>query len=274
MASKAPTLTIPAASGSLESQKAAAVLSEGSAESAHLMRTDASIAEASPAVTTVLVLARWPKALVAWGLSQLAAGALSGKSVPGLLWRKVLGSGHQGGFGLRPGWDRLAQMCVFESKARAQAWLAEDPELAVWRERAAELFWLELRAWNSRGLWSGHDLPVTIARPEAGPVAALTRASIRLSKARAFWAHSPSAERALQGSHGCRLAVGLGEAPLLRQATFSLWDSVAAMDAYARSGAHLQAIKSAHQDGFFSESMFVRFSIVDQGGRWSDLRAH
>jgi spheroidene monooxygenase len=71
-------------------------------------------------------------------------------------------------------------------------------------------------------------------------------------------------------SQGCRLAVGLGEAPLLRQATFSLWDSTAAMDAYARSGAHLEAIRHAYRDHYFTESMFVRFAVTARGGRWGD----
>lgn len=224
--------------------------------------------------TTILVLARWPAASMAWGLKELAWGSLSPTRAPGLRWRKVLGSGHEGGFGLRPGWDRLAQFCVFDDARSARAWLEHDRALAAWRDRAAELLWLELRAWQSRGHWAGKDLPVSIDVPANGPVAALTRASIRPSQARAFWSHSPAAERALAASTGCNLAVGLGEAPLLRQATFSLWSGIEAMDAYARSGAHLDAIRDAYRNGYFSESMFVRFAVTDRGGSWNSLREH
>jgi heme-degrading monooxygenase HmoA len=48
----------------------------------------------------------------------------------------------------------------------------------------------------------------------------------------------------------------------------SLWDSVAAMDAYARSGAHLAAVRAAAAQGFFSESMFLRFRLLAIEGRW------
>jgi spheroidene monooxygenase len=64
------------------------------------------------------------------------------------------------------------------------------------------------------------------------------------------------------------LATGLGEAPVLRQATFSLWKNTAAMDAYARTGAHRDAISAAWKHQFFSESMFVRcepLSLQGQG---------
>jgi spheroidene monooxygenase len=62
--------------------------------------------------------------------------------------------------------------------------------------------------------------------------------------------------------------VGLGEAPFFRQATFSIWDSVTDMNAYARSGAHLEAIQAANQHGYFSESMFARFVPLKVQGQW------
>ena len=67
---------------------------------------------------------------------------------------------------------------------------------------------------------------------------------------------------------GCLLAVGLGEAPIFRQATFSLWESTDAMNRYARTGAHMEAIQAALQGQHFSESMFVRFRPITPTGVW------
>jgi heme-degrading monooxygenase HmoA len=64
------------------------------------------------------------------------------------------------------------------------------------------------------------------------------------------------------------LAVGLGEAPFVRQATFSIWDSVTDMNAYARSGSHLEAIQAAAENDYFSESMFARFVPMKVQGQW------
>jgi spheroidene monooxygenase len=129
-----------------------------------------------------------------------------------------------------------------------------------------------LRARSSKGNWSGVAMSVTADPPGTGPVAALTRASIRPAQALAFWRLSPAAERDLQAAPGCLMAVGLGEVPLLRQATFSIWSSTSAMDAYARSGAHLQAIRAAYAGNFFSESMFVRFDVLSTTGVWKGQR--
>jgi hypothetical protein len=111
-------------------------------------------------------------------------------------------------------------------------------------------------------------MQTTVQPPVDGPVAALTRASIRPRHALKFWRLSPPAEAALARAEGCLLAVGLGEAPVLRQCTFSLWTGVEAMDRYARSGAHQQAIRAAYGGGYFSESMFVRFVPLQVRGSW------
>ena len=99
-------------------------------------------------------------------------------------------------------------------------------------------------------------------------MAALTRGSVRVSRLWPFWRHSPATQASVAAAPGCELAMGLGEAPLLRQATFSLWRDQAAMDGYARSGPHLQAIRAAAQGGHLSESMFVRFVPSAIVGTW------
>jgi spheroidene monooxygenase len=157
---------------------------------------------------------------------------------------------------------------IFADETGADRFIAHSPLVQAYRGRAGEFVLAKLRATSSRGAWGGAGMAVTATTPSEGPVAALTRASIRPSKALQFWRHSPPSEAAVARAPGCRLAVGLGEAPVLRQATFSVWDNQAAMDAYARSGAHLAAIRGAQAGHWFSESMFVRFVVLQLQGRW------
>jgi len=216
----------------------------------------------------VLLLLELAPGTLTWGWSRIVLGALPLRRLPGLVFAKALGSGHRGGFGLRPGLQRQGLFTIFDSERAADAFIAASPVMQAYRAHAAELCIAKLRATSSRGSWSGQGMAVTAAPASSGPVAALTRASIRPHKAVAFWRNSPPAEAALEQAAGCRLAVGLGEAPLLRQATFSVWDNPAAMDAYARSGAHLAAIRAAYGQGHFSESMFARFALLQLSGCW------
>ncbi len=223
-----------------------------------------------PGPVAALVLIDAHSRLWAWSRLVRGPGALRG--VPGLRFAKVLGSGHEGGFGLRPSATRQGLFCIFEDGAQAAAFIDASPFIDNYRQHARELCSVILRPYASRGSWGGVTLPASIAAPAAGPVAALTRASIRPQRVASFWRMAPAAQRDVEHAAGCRLGVGLGEAPLLRQATFTLWDSAAHMDAYARRGAHLEAIRASRIGQHFSESMFVRFVPEGLRGLWKGQR--
>ena len=216
----------------------------------------------------VLLLADIKHAARLWGWSRIVKGSQSLQGTPGLLFSKVLGSGYEGGFGLRPSPSRQGVFGLFESMQTAQAFIDQSIVIEAYQERSNELCWVLLKTWSCRGSWDGQSLDVCAAQPIKGPVAALTRASIKLAKAPAFWRHAPPSQNALAEAKGCQLAVGLGEAPFVRQATFSIWDSVTDMNAYARSGSHLEAIQAAAENDYFSESMFARFVPMQVKGQW------
>ena len=224
--------------------------------------------DVTPGPVVVVVLADIAPAHRLWGWSRFVVGRHLLRKIPGLRFGKVMGSGHAGGFGLKPSASIQGLFCVFDSAADADTFMQADGPMQALRSRASEWFCCRLRAYSSRGSWAGAPLPVSIDSPALGPVASLTRASIRPTRAAAFWRMQPAAERSLAGAQGVQLAVGIGEAPVLRQATFTIWESVADMDRYARSGAHRDAIEAARSGHFFSESMFVRFVVEATQGSW------
>lgn len=219
---------------------------------------------------SVLLLAQTPGWSAPWGWSRIVRGPAALAAARGLRFAKVLGSGHEGGFGLKPSATRHGVFATFDDESAADAFLDDStPLMRAYARHAAERFSVKLRAFSVKGSWSGTAVPLSAEPPgPTEPLAALTRASIRPSAAARFWRFAPPAQAGLADVAGCRLAVGLGEAPLLRQCTFSLWDSVAHMDRYARSGAHLAAIRASYDASFFSESMFVRFVPIDPRGVW------
>jgi hypothetical protein len=204
----------------------------------------------------------------AWGWSRFVVGASPLTNGADARFGKILGSGHRGGFGLRPSFSRVSVICAFSDRQAADEFATASPLLDRYRCRSAESLVITLDTTSCRGSWNGFQMSRVDEPHDNAVVASLTRASIRPRSAWAFWADSPPAEQSLARAAGCRLAVGLGEAPLLRQATFSIWHSVAAMDAYARTGAHLKAIRDAREQRFFTESMFARFNVRSVVGRW------
>jgi hypothetical protein len=212
-----------------------------------------------------------------WGWLRLVAGATPYKDVPGLTMVKVMGSGHGGGFSLRPSATHQGLICTFSHIDLALKFL-DSPAVQAYRSRARECWTGVLSVQSARGHWDKQawqaSTPQSLGsegdneQTPKTPFAVLTRASIVPTKAMAFWRYAPAAQADLGQAPGCLLAMGLGEAPLVRQCTFSLWQDTAAMLQYARQGAHQVASAAAYKHQFFSESLFVRMQVLQMAGAW------
>jgi hypothetical protein len=187
----------------------------------------------------------------------------------GLRFAKLLGTGDGRTFTLRDSdrnrwgllatWDRAADATAFEA----------GPVARGWGRIADERLRVDLRPLTSRGQWSGRE-PFGTPEPDRaydGPVAALTRARIRASRMVTFWRAVPPVSADLHGAAGLRLAVGVGEAPIGLQGTFSLWDSPAAVTEFAyRRPAHVAAVRRTAEVGWYSEELFARFAVLAVDG--------
>ncbi len=101
-------------------------------------------------------------------------------------------------------------------------------------------------------------------------MAAITRARIAARKAVIFWRAVPPVSADLRNSAGLRLAIGIGEAPVGLQGTFSLWDSAAAMREFSyRRAPHLEAIRRARIERWYAEELFARFAVLETVGTFS-----
>jgi hypothetical protein len=100
-----------------------------------------------------------------------------------------------------------------------------------------------------------------------GAVAAVTRARLAPARARAFWRAVPPVSADLHGRPGLRLAVGIGEAPVGLQGTFSLWESARMLRAFAYDGAaHAGVVRRTAAEGWYAEELFARFAVLSATG--------
>jgi spheroidene monooxygenase len=204
-----------------------------------------------------------------WGFSRYILGKRPFQQIAGLQFCKVLGSGMNGGFSTTPSLTKQGFFCVFDSKHNADLFQKSSSIIKAYQDHAHEFFIASVQAYSSRGSWSGFAMSCSnTSSPSMGPIASLTRASIRPSKAIAFWKRAKPAEDAVSHASGKILTAGVGEAPYFRQATFTIWDNAQSLEQYAQQGAHLAAIKAAYGESYFSESMFTRFRVIEAQGVW------
>jgi heme-degrading monooxygenase HmoA len=207
-----------------------------------------------------------------WGLAQMGTSPGTLQKVPGLQFFQLLGSGAANGFGFLPNFDRYGFMGVWADEAAAQAFFERHSLWAKYQDRSREIWTAELAPLRSHGLWNKvnpFDYQPNLPTPpdEAGPIAVLTRASIRLTKAPRFWRYIEPTSRVLATTPGVQLAIGLGELPLVRQATFSVWESAAAMQQYAyRDASHREVIQLTRRENWYSEELFARFRVLRSEG--------
>jgi heme-degrading monooxygenase HmoA len=192
------------------------------------------------------------------------------RNVPGLRFWKLLGTGAGSSFSSSPDWGRYAMLGVWESEAAARAFLRDSRLMLHYRNRIERSATVILRTLSAHGAWDGSNpfLPVdpveTGAGSMPGMLGVLTRATIRPRHLRAFWRDVPAASRALEKAPGLVASIGVGELPLIRQATFSLWRDTEAMKRYAYGTAeHREVIERTRREGWYSEELFARFAVID-----------
>jgi hypothetical protein len=69
---------------------------------------------------------------------------------------------------------------------------------------------------------------------------------------------------------GLKLAIGIGEAPVGLQGTFSLWQSNAALNDFAhRRQAHSDVVGRTEAERWYREELFARFAVRSIAGTFA-----
>ena len=232
----------------------------------------------------VLTVVRYPSRFIYFAISAMALFRLPLKRNKNFHFYKLMGCGKNGSFDIHPDWNQWAILVFMNELPDLQHIKdkTEDIHSTVygsfiskwWKRFRCESWTVVLELIEGHGSWDGKKLlPDTKDTTKTtGPIAVLTRATIKLSKLRYFWQNVASVSNQMKDAAGLITSIGIGEVPLIRQATFSIWKSMDHMKAFAYGmHEHREVIKKTRKEKWYSEDMFLRFRPIMSMG---SLKGH
>ena len=221
----------------------------------------------------MLVVARYPTLLGFLGLLSMAVFHFPLFFNKKIYFYKLLGTGKNGSFDIWPDLSQWSIMLFYDknqeqsSNTNSIAEKLLGPFILSWLKFfSSKLRILHLEPYAGHGTWDKHSFISHRKAIEApsGKIAVLTRATIRFSRLMAFWKAVPSASFQLDRHPGFHYSIGIGEVPLIKQATFSIWNSEEDMKAYAyQMRAHQEVIRKTRYEKWYAEERFLRFGLLD-----------
>jgi heme-degrading monooxygenase HmoA len=225
---------------------------------------------------TTLTLFRYPANNLFWAFTQMRLAQADLEKAPGLMFHKLMGSGGAGGFGLWPNWRVYALLGIWESTEAWTHFQTQHPFALETHARCSEQMTTFLRPMRTHGLWDGSNPfePLKpFSAPADAPVAVLTRARIRIRRLPEFLINTNVAKTSLKDQEDLLLSIGVGETPLIYQATFSIWKNLQAMQQYAyKTPEHAGVISKTRARDWYSEELFTRFHVMGAIGSWGGKR--
>ena len=205
-----------------------------------------------------------------WALAMMGAGRFALPRIPGIGFWKLCGSGTGEGFTPIPNTAVYAILATWDSEETARHQVATSRLWSRYRAKACEDWTVFLTPTSSRGQWSGAAPFVAGTQAGDGPLAALTRATIKPRIAAKFWRQVPDISDVIGADPNVLFKIGIGEVPLLHQVTFSIWPDADTMAAFARKpdGPHQRAIDSVRRGHWFREELYARFAVTGDMGTW------
>ncbi|NNE28258.1 MAG: hypothetical protein HKN16_01390 [Saprospiraceae bacterium] len=202
-----------------------------------------------------------------WAFGQMQFAHARLRKVPGLEFYKMMGSGSGSGFSIQPDFSTYAFFGIWTSVRDAELFFSSNAYLPF-RKRSDKQKHLYLKATKAHGEWdSQQPFAMNGNYVEGNRIAVLTRASISKRKMIRFWKNVPEVSRSIESAPGLIYSKGIGEWPIVEQATISLWENREAMYNFAyRNPIHVDVIRKTRELGWYTEELFAEFEVIREEG--------
>lgn len=211
---------------------------------------------------TVIYIFTVKKSAIPFAFLQMAIGRRAARRMQGVSFAKLMGTGT----------GRTFTPTDADLKQWAILFVADNLDLIDssrfikhWSKRSLAVDKYLLEPISSHGKWSKREpFEISGKKHGGGPVVAITRARLKWSQSLRFWRSIPPVVVDLHQSPGLIFSIGIGEAPIGLQGTFSLWETAQALRDFAYKNApHRAVIEDTKRFDWYSEELFARFDLIN-----------
>ena len=184
-------------------------------------------------------------------------------SSSGLKFIKLFGTGSNEGFSLIPDFSSYVIISSWKNDHYRKKFIDENNTINEIISRSSKRVEIKIDPYNFTGSWNGINPFKNISSYSGGKIIVLTRARVKLNKLMNFLVNTSLAAKSIKSQDGAEFYKGIGELPIIEQATISIWMSEQSMRDYAYSDKnHLKIINKARKGKWYSEELFVRSNIL------------
>ena len=216
---------------------------------------------------TVIYFWRIKRVNIPFALFRMAIDRTLLRRSNGVTFAKMLGCGKGETFTPSDA-DPTRWGCLVVIPENQLTTLDSSSTIRTWRNKSISEFRVVLDPIAATGMWSKQK-PFEPSAPAnfEGQVVAITRARIKASQTLRFFKSVPPVTASLHSSPGLISTIGIGEAPIGLQGTFSLWESMQTIKDFAYKGAaHQKAIAQTAEFDWYAEELFARFAVREIRG--------
>lgn len=202
-----------------------------------------------------------------YAFTRMGRSPILQNKINGLTFFKPLGTGSGNGFSIKPDFSIFGFVAVFKSEELAKEFL-ETNVVREYTKTTISYSHILMHTVKSHGEWSKQSpFESSVEYDKSKSLAVITRATIKPKLAYQFWKNVPAVSKSMDKYDELIFSKGIGEFPLLMQATFSLWSSAEAMMNYAyKNPKHAEMVKKTRELNWYSEELFARFQPFYQEG--------
>ena len=212
---------------------------------------------------TVIYFWKIKSSNIGFALLRMALDRGSLRRIQGVHFAKMLGTGKGETFTPRDADANQWGALIVIDRANLQA-LDNSKLIKRWRAHSLSEVRYLLDPISSHGLWAKTNPFAYSSVQTDGEIVAITRARIKWFQNFRFWRAVPPVTESLHSSAGLITTIGIGEAPIGLQGTFSHWKTGNDLRNFAYKGAaHQGAIAATERYHWYAEELFARFAVRD-----------